>query len=80
MPVTLAREAERRLKKAFVAFGRAGMEAHFRALTDKPYVMDKSRGRGVHFDLLNLVDVAVSGREAVRGVEKNDAWYFSPRL
>jgi sulfotransferase len=31
------------------------MEAYFRAVTDKPYVLDKSRGWGVHFDLLNLI-------------------------
>ncbi len=43
------------MKKAFLAFSRAGMEAYFRTLTDKPYVLDKSRGWGVHFDLLNLI-------------------------
>jgi len=43
------------MKKAFLAFSRAGMEAYFRALTDKPYVMDKSRGWGVHFDLLSMI-------------------------
>ncbi len=43
------------MKKAFLAFSRAGMEAYFRALTDKPYVVDKSRGWGVHFDLLTQI-------------------------
>jgi len=43
------------MKKAFLAFNRAGMEAYFKALTDKPYVLDKSRGWGVHFDLLSLI-------------------------
>jgi sulfotransferase len=43
------------MKKAFLAFNRAGMEAYFQALTDKPYVLDKSRGWGVHFDLLSLI-------------------------
>jgi sulfotransferase len=43
------------MKKAFLAFSRAGMEAYFRALTDRPYVVDKSRGWGVHFDLLNMI-------------------------
>jgi sulfotransferase len=43
------------MKKAFLAFSRAGMEAYFKALTDKPFVLDKSRGWGVHFDLLNLI-------------------------
>jgi len=43
------------MKKAFLAFSRAGMEAYCQALTDKPYFMDKSRGWGIHFDLLNLI-------------------------
>lgn len=43
------------MKKAFLAFSRAGMEAYFQSLTDKPYVVDKSRGWGVHFDLLQLI-------------------------
>jgi len=43
------------MKKAFLAFSRAGMEAYFEALTDKPYVVDKSRGWGVHYDLLEMI-------------------------
>jgi sulfotransferase len=43
------------MKKAFLAFSRAGMEAYFGALTDKPYVVDKSRGWGVHYDLLEMI-------------------------
>src|SRR5476651_825191 len=43
------------MKKAFLAFSRAGMDAYCQALTDKPYVVDKSRGWGVHFDLLNMI-------------------------
>jgi sulfotransferase len=43
------------MKKAFLAFSRAGMEAYFGALTDKPYIVDKSRGWGVHFDLLTAI-------------------------
>jgi len=43
------------MKKAFLAFSRAGMEAYYQALTTKPYVMDKSRGWGIHSDLLTLV-------------------------
>lgn len=43
------------MKKAFLAFNRAGMEAYFRALTDKPFVVDKSRGWGIHFDLLTMI-------------------------
>ncbi len=49
-----AQDAEQ-MKKAFLAFSRAGMEAYFQALTDKPYVVDKSRGWNVHFDLLTMI-------------------------
>jgi len=53
-PEFKAQDADQ-MKKAFLAFSRAGMEAYFRALTDKPYVLDKSRGWGVHFDLLTQI-------------------------
>ena len=43
------------MKRAFLAFSRAGMEAYFTALTSKPYIVDKSRGWGVHFDLLSMI-------------------------
>jgi sulfotransferase len=43
------------MKKAFLAFSRAGLEAYFRALTDAPYVIDKSRGWGIHFDMLTMI-------------------------
>jgi sulfotransferase len=43
------------MRKAFLAFSRAGMEAYCAALTNKPYVIDKSRGWGVHFDLLTAM-------------------------
>jgi sulfotransferase len=43
------------MRKAFLAFSRAGMEAYARELTDKPYLLDKSRGWGVHFDLLQVL-------------------------
>jgi sulfotransferase len=43
------------MKKAFLAFSRAGMTAYFEALTDRPYAVDKSRGWGVHFDLLQMI-------------------------
>ena len=43
------------MKSAFLAYSRAGMEAYFAALTGKPYVVDKSRGWGVHFDLLEMI-------------------------
>src|SRR6202000_2389599 len=36
------------MKSAYLNFCRAGMQAYFGALTDRPYVLDKSRGWGVH--------------------------------
>jgi sulfotransferase len=43
------------MKAAFLAFCRQGMEGYFSALTDKPYALDKSRGWGVHYDLLQMI-------------------------
>jgi sulfotransferase len=43
------------MRGAFLSFIRAGMEAYCSALTDKPYVVEKSRGWGVHFDLLSMI-------------------------
>ncbi len=43
------------MKKGFLSFCKAGMEAYHGALTNKPYVVDKSRGWGVHFDLLQTI-------------------------
>jgi sulfotransferase len=43
------------MKKVFLAFCKGGMEAYCRALTEKPYVLDKSRGWGIHFDLLEMI-------------------------
>ena len=53
-PEFRAQDSEQ-MRKAFLAFSRGGLESYYRALTDKPYVMDKSRGWGVHFDLLNII-------------------------
>ena len=44
-----------KMKKAFLAFCKAGMNSYASALTDKPYFLDKSRGWGVHFDLLTEI-------------------------
>jgi len=43
------------MKKAFLAFCRGGMESYAAALTSKPYLVDKSRGWGVHYDLLETI-------------------------
>jgi len=43
------------MKKAFLAFCQAGLKNYYTPLTDKPYIVDKSRGWGVHYDLLTQV-------------------------
>jgi sulfotransferase len=42
------------MDKAFVNFCRDGMQGFFKPLTDKPFVLDKSRGWGIHYQLINL--------------------------
>jgi len=41
------------MKSGFLHFCRYGIEGFFSAITDKPYVIDKSRGWGIHYDFLN---------------------------
>jgi sulfotransferase len=43
------------MKKGFLAFSKAGMDAYYNAITDKKYVIDKSRGWGVHYDFLESI-------------------------
>lgn len=43
------------MRQAFLHFCKAGLHAWFDAITDKPFVIDKSRGWGIHFDFLEAV-------------------------
>ncbi len=43
------------MREAFLNFCRAGMKAFYDPLTDRKYVVDKSRGWGIHYDLLNQI-------------------------
>lgn len=43
------------MKKGFMSFCKEGMKGYYEAITDKPYVIDKSRGWGIHYDFLNQV-------------------------
>lgn len=43
------------MRTAFLSFCKAGMDAYYNSITDKKYVVDKSRGWGIHFDLLTTV-------------------------
>lgn len=53
-PEFKAQDAEL-MNAAFVRFCRMGMEGYYNALTDKPFVIDKSRGWGIHYDLLSKI-------------------------
>jgi len=41
------------MRDAFYSFCLNGMKGYFSGITDKPYVIDKSRGWGIHYDFLN---------------------------
>jgi len=43
------------MSKAFAKFCKSGMKGYYSEVTDKPYIIDKSRGWGIHFDFLNFV-------------------------
>jgi sulfotransferase len=53
-PEFKAQDAEL-MKKGFIGFCNKAMEGYFNAITDKKYVMDKSRGWGIHYDFLNEI-------------------------
>lgn len=41
------------MKKGFISYCNSGLQGFFNGVTDKPYVLDKSRGWGVHYNFLN---------------------------
>ena len=43
------------MKTGFLSFCRNGMDGFYESITDKKYVVDKSRGWGIHYDFLNLI-------------------------
>jgi sulfotransferase len=43
------------MRTGFQAFCKEGMDAYYNAITDKKYVMDKSRGWSIHHDFLQFV-------------------------
>ena len=43
------------MKNGFQSFCKNGMDAFYNAITDKKYVVDKSRGWGIHYDFLTFV-------------------------
>lgn len=44
------------MRKGFQAFCHEGMKGYYNAITDKKYVVDKSRGWGIHYDFLNFIN------------------------
>ena len=53
-PEFKAQDAEL-MKTGFLSFCRNGMDGFYNAVTDKKYVIDKSRGWGIHYDFINLI-------------------------
>lgn len=43
------------MKAGFLNFCHDGMYAFYSAITDKKYILDKSRGWGIHYDFLNQI-------------------------
>ena len=41
------------MELAFKSYCKNGLEGFFNGVTDKPYIMDKSRGWGIHYNFLN---------------------------
>jgi len=41
------------MSQAFTSYCKSGLEGFFNGITDKPYVLDKSRGWGIHYGFLN---------------------------
>jgi sulfotransferase len=54
-PEFKAQESEL-MKKGFQAFCHEGMKGYYEAITDKKYVIDKSRGWGIHYGFLNFIN------------------------
>ena len=43
------------MKNGFLSFCKEGMKGFYEGITDKKYVIDKSRGWGIHYDFLNQI-------------------------
>lgn len=44
---------QQEMRKAWLGYCHVGMQGFFNGITDKPYVVDKSRGWGIHYEFLN---------------------------
>ena len=45
---------EETMKKAFMGYCKGGLKGYFNSITDKKYVVDKSRAWGINYDFLNM--------------------------
>lgn len=66
------------MTNAFKSFCKGGLEGFFEGITDKPYVLDKSRGWGIHYGFLNafypnpkIVCMVRDPRDIYASMEKN---------
>jgi len=66
------------MRKGFLSFCKSGMEGFFEAITNKPYVLDKSRGWGIHYGFLNafypnpkIICMIRDPRDIYTSMEKN---------
>jgi|688.fasta_scaffold375299_2 sulfotransferase len=41
------------MKNGFLSYCKSGLEGFYNGITDKPYVIDKSRGWGIHYNFIN---------------------------
>lgn len=53
-PEFIAQDAQL-MRKGFLSFCKSGMHAFYNSITEKKYVIDKSRGWGIHYDLLQTI-------------------------
>ena len=66
------------MKEGFRNFCRQGVEGFYTAITGKKYVVDKSRGWGIHYDMLNffypepkIICMVRDLRDIIASMEKN---------
>jgi sulfotransferase len=66
------------MKNGFTHFCHYGVQGFFAGVTDKPYVLDKSRGWGVHYGFLNsfypnpkIICMVRDPRDIFASMEKN---------
>lgn len=43
------------MESAFLNYSKFGMQGYFQGITDKPYILDKSREWGINYGLLNML-------------------------